>query len=97
MANFNNLSWDINGSWLYDKNPSLDANERRQGLLFLEKKVLDWGFIHRAQNSPLADENRPSESLNSLYSRIDLNYNLEDIEQRFYATDPSSRLIQPLA
>lgn len=94
MANFDDLIWDKNGSWLFNGNPELDANERKQRLLFLEKKVIEWGYIHRAQNSPFGNENRPAESLNSLYSRLDPSFNLYSIENRYYATVPSSRLIQ---
>jgi len=93
MANFHNLDWDANGAWKFSKNPELTAEERTQRLLFLEKKAIEWGFIHRAQNSPFGNENRPSESLNSLYSRLNSSFNLNKIEQRYYATVPSSRLI----
>lgn len=93
MANFDDLTWDDNGSWMFSKNKDLDAAERKQRLLFLEKKVIEWGYVHRAQNSPFGNENRPSESLNSLYSRLDPNYDLTEIEQRYYAAVPSSKLI----
>lgn len=94
MANFEDLTWDKNGSWFYKKNPDLTPDERQQRLLFLEKKAIEWGYIHRAQNSPFDNSNKPNETLNSLYSKLQPSFSLKDIENRYYAAVPSSKLIQ---
>jgi radical SAM superfamily enzyme YgiQ (UPF0313 family) len=60
------LTWDEN-SWVWDGNAENTATERRLRLLLLERLISQWGFIHRAQNSPFTGESSNVVTLNSLY------------------------------
>jgi radical SAM superfamily enzyme YgiQ (UPF0313 family) len=81
IANFDQLDWEPEGGWIWYGNSDLTSAERRLRLLYLEKKITEWGYIHRAQNSPFGNESKPAETLNSLYNKFDT-IDFTDLEER---------------
>lgn len=77
IAEHNNIIWQSTGGWVWKNNPLNDLEERKLRLLYLESRIIQWGYIHRAQNSPFADESSQMYTLNNLYGAIDFS-NLEN-------------------
>ncbi len=71
VAEGENVMWESSGGWVWTPNRSNDVEERKLRLLYLESRIIDWGYIHRAQNSPFGNESSQTYTLNELYGNID--------------------------